>query len=110
MTDSMVFEDWTECQMPLMATILRPGTRYYVKRDLRVYVSTEYYLSGQWRHVAIWTRTRYPTWEEIKDARYTFFGDEDEVFQILPPKAEYINDYEYAFHLWSKRGLRMMPW
>lgn len=42
---------------------------------------------------------RYPTWDEIKDARYRFVADECEMVMHLPPKSDYINVHSSCFHL-----------
>lgn len=44
---------------------------------------------------------RYPTWDEIKDARYRFMPPEIYVAQILPPPDEYVNVASTTFHLWE---------
>lgn len=49
---------------------------------------------------------RYPTWDEIKDARYRFMPGDITVAQILPPEAEYVNVATTTFHLWEIDGDR----
>lgn len=44
---------------------------------------------------------RYPTWDEIKEARYKFCPDEVTMAMYLPPKSEYVNVHETTFHLWE---------
>lgn len=44
---------------------------------------------------------RYPTWDEIKDARYRFVPDEVNMAMMLPPKKFYINCHPTTFHLWE---------
>lgn len=44
---------------------------------------------------------RYPTWDEIRDARERFIPDEVTVAMLLPPKAEYVNVHATTFHLWQ---------
>jgi hypothetical protein len=44
---------------------------------------------------------RYPTWDEIKEARYRFVPDGVTMAMLLPPKAEYVNVHETCFHLWE---------
>jgi hypothetical protein len=44
---------------------------------------------------------RYPTWEEIKEARYFFCPAKATMAMLLPPKDEYVNFHETAFHLWE---------
>jgi hypothetical protein len=44
---------------------------------------------------------RYPTWDEIKDARYRFMPANMYVAQILPPPDEWVNAHDTTFHLWE---------
>lgn len=44
---------------------------------------------------------RYPTWDEIHEARYEFCPANAIMAMILPPKEEYVNVHETTFHLWS---------
>lgn len=42
---------------------------------------------------------RYPSWDEIADARYRFVPDHVTMAMLLPPKEEYVNLHETTFHL-----------
>lgn len=44
---------------------------------------------------------RYPTWDEIKEARYELLPDNCYMAMILPPKSEYVNLHETCFHLYQ---------
>lgn len=44
---------------------------------------------------------RYPTWDEIRDARYLLLPDEITVGILLPPRAEYVNVHPTTFHLYQ---------
>ncbi len=44
---------------------------------------------------------RYPTWDEIKDARYRFMPAHITVAQILPPEDEFVSVHDTTFHLWE---------
>jgi len=81
------------------------GCRYiyskvYVKGDLRVWVTRDLYTTGivRW-HMSISTPTRYPVWNEIRDARYALMPDDITMAMLLPPKAEYVNVHPNCFHL-----------
>jgi len=88
------------------------GTTSWVKNSLKVLFSpieshTETDLGGgYWKHLSISHPKRYPFWDEILDARYTFFSDEETVIQIMPPKREYVNLHKFCFHLWSPIGVK----
>src|SRR4051794_23643316 len=61
---------------------------------------------GKW-HLSISHRTndlqpgRYPTWDEIHEARYEFCPPKALIDMILPPKEEYVNFHPTTFHLWE---------
>jgi hypothetical protein len=44
-------------------------------------------------------RSRYPRWDEIADARYTFVPDEVTMCMVLPPPDEYVALHDTTFHL-----------
>jgi hypothetical protein len=50
-------------------------------------------------HLAISHRWRYPTWDEIKAARYRYVPDQVTMAMILPPVVQYVNYHENCFHL-----------
>ena len=52
-------------------------------------------------HLSISRQDRYPSWEEIKDARYALMPPNIVVAQILPPKNDYVNIHPNCFHLWE---------
>jgi hypothetical protein len=42
---------------------------------------------------------RYPTWDEIADARYQFVPNDLTMAMLLPPREQYVNLHETTFHL-----------
>jgi len=44
---------------------------------------------------------RYPTWDEIHEARYEFCPAAMTMAMLLPPKEEYVNFHVTTFHLWE---------
>ena len=44
---------------------------------------------------------RYPTWDEIVDARYRFCPLNVTMAQLLPPQDQYANLHDTTFHLWQ---------
>lgn len=44
---------------------------------------------------------RYPSWDEITDARYQLIPDEVAMVMHLPPREEYVNFHPTTFHLWE---------
>ena len=51
-------------------------------------------------HLSISCEDRYPTWDEIKEARYRFMPRDRDVFMILPAEEDYVNIHPNCFHLW----------
>jgi hypothetical protein len=47
---------------------------------------------------------RYPTWDEIADARYRFVPDAVTMAFLLPPRGEYVNVHPTTFHLHQVQG------
>jgi hypothetical protein len=47
---------------------------------------------------------RYPTWDELADARYTLLPDDIDVVMHLPPPSEYVAVHDTTFHLHEYRG------
>jgi hypothetical protein len=73
------------------------GFRAYAARGLLVKTSTD----GGRRHLSISHPRRYPTWDEIRDARYDLMPDVPCMAMILPPKGDYVNYHPNCFHLWE---------
>lgn len=46
---------------------------------------------------------RYPTWDEIVEARYRFCPANVHMVMVLPPREEYVNIHATTFHLWQSR-------
>lgn len=63
---------------------------------------------GIW-HLSISTPKRYPTWDEIFQARYKFIPDAIRMSMDLPPKEEYVNNHKFCFHLWEQRPSLLPP-
>ena len=55
-------------------------------------------------HASISVEGRYPTWDEIADARYTLLPTDILVAMLLPPPDQYVNAHPTTFHLHEIRG------
>lgn len=55
-----------------------------------------------WEHVSVspYQRSVTPTWDDMCRIKEIFFGDNEAVIQIHPPKDEYVNNVENCLHLW----------
>jgi hypothetical protein len=52
-------------------------------------------------HLSISHPHRYPTWDEISEARYLLTPDGVTMAMLLPPRSEYVNVHDTVFHLWQ---------
>lgn len=72
----------------------------YAKGDCRIWISREVYGNHEVRwHLSISCKDRYPTWDEIRDARYDLLPDDCTMAMLLPPSREYVNIHPNCFHL-----------
>ena len=110
--------DWRPVPLPGdLRRAMEPGTKAYQADaenggHLTAFVSRS--LDAGW-HVSISHRWgilgpggrpipgRYPTWDEIKDARYRFVPDAVTMALYLPPRAEYVNIMDTCFQLFEFR-------
>lgn len=74
-----------------------PGARCYARGEARVILG-RHPQTRRW-HLSISCADRDPTWEEIRDARYSLLPDGIVAAMILPPRAEYVNLHQHTFHL-----------
>jgi hypothetical protein len=52
-------------------------------------------------HLSIAHEKRYPTWDEIVEARYRLVPSGSEMAMILPTLDTWINEHPNCFHLWE---------
>lgn len=74
-----------------------PNCRAYIalRSQCTVFVAVE---AGKW-HLSIAHRHRYPSWEEIKQARYEFVPDDVTMAMLLPPMRQFVSVHPNCFHL-----------
>lgn len=77
------------------------SARAFKKGDCGVLITLEEHGKKPRWHLSISCQNRWPTWEEIKDARYTLLPNNLTFAQILPPPGDYINIHPNCFHLWE---------
>jgi hypothetical protein len=92
-------------ELGAMKQLALTGTRMFDKGACKVLVSQEPRPkmddTRTYWHLSISCQNRYPTWEEIKDARYSLLPMGLTFAQILPPMNEYTNIHPNCFHLWE---------
>lgn len=88
-----------------------PDQRLFVKvtRDLEAIVSGMWHPHDDrfWLHVsAVGRSTTFPpvavlpTWDQLREIKQTFIGDERRAYQVLPRASEYVNLHPATLHLW----------
>lgn len=95
--------------LPLPAGLpLHPSTRRYRFRDCAVLVSREpasfsrVVIAARTRwHLSISHPSRYPTWDEIRDACWELIPGDVTMAQLVVPKGEHVNVNKTCFHLWQ---------
>lgn len=99
-----------------IAKQVQPGTALFIRNahdgQLRAMVSPPF--AGTGWHLSISHAVegadgkpkpgRYPTWDEITEARYTLLPDKMTMGILLPPKAQYVNLHPTTFHLHQVPG------
>ena len=76
-----------------------PGTR----TDLQVIASD----GAGWEHVSASLKVRTPTWTEMCFLKDLFWGEEETVLQLHPPRSRYVNNHPYCLHLWKPVGIEI---
>ena len=71
------------------------------KEILRCMVSD----GGGWEHVSVSLEYRCPTWDEMCFVKDIFWEPEECVIQYHPPASEYVNNHQFALHLWKPVGV-----
>lgn len=64
---------------------------------LRCIVNKE---EGRW-HLSMSHHSRYPSWDEMADARYRFVPDRAQMAMLAPPRQEFVNTHDTTLHLWE---------
>ncbi|NMP21874.1 DUF7694 domain-containing protein [Sulfobacillus harzensis] len=80
--------------------LLGVSVRVYVMGECTIFVTTDE--PDGW-HLSISHPTRYPTWDEVAQARYALGPADQNVVMHLPPEREYVNLHDFCFHLHVER-------
>jgi hypothetical protein len=91
---------YIEIASPVIAGQTYIYNKSFKRGDCAIWVTRDLYSGGVLRwHLSISCRHRYPTWDEIRDARYALVPDGITMAMLLPPKIEYVNLHPNCFHL-----------
>ena len=88
-----------------VAETLAPGTTAWKLGECGVFVSREpidMIYEPRW-HLSISHESRYPTWEEIGEARDRLLPDDAFMCVPMPPRAYWLSIHPNCFHLWEFR-------
>ena len=63
-----------------------------------------------YEHVSIAPRKQFkmPSWEDMAKLKDIFFKDDEEAYQIMPKKSEYVNLKENCLHLWRPHNGKIL--
>lgn len=78
------------------------ASSWYFDRRKEIAVSVNAHGPGGW-HLSISGQTRYPTWDEIVEARYKCVPDHVMMAMLLPSKDLWVDTHEFCFHLHEVR-------
>lgn len=54
----------------------------------------------RWLHFSCSHIDRIPKWGELVDIKEVFLGTKVFAYQVIPPRAEYVNQHPNVLHLW----------
>jgi len=80
--------------------------RVTIRNDRYLVIASD---GGGWEHVSISHRAKCPSWEVMCRVKEIFFGDEECVMQLHPPKADWVNNHKYCLHLWKPINGEVIP-
>lgn len=78
---------------------LQPGTKSYRMGACFIILSPPVVEFNMGWHMSISCKNRYPTWDEVAQARYCLIPDELTMVMHLPPRSEYISVHQFCFQL-----------
>ena len=102
--------DWRKTKPPEHMTVLfGSNCAMYVSNNMVTALVSidDYEDSGQWLHMSVSRMGKLPTWNELKHAKETFFGNRPAV-QLFPPKESWLNLAD-CLHLFSRLDADTVP-
>lgn len=100
---AVLAHEWQQASLPAdVAKISTPGTKLFYSRTSKCKVLVSRTNVAGW-HLSISHPFRYPSWDEIKAARYALVPDEARMTMDLPPSSEFVNVHPNCFHLYECR-------
>lgn len=83
----------------------------YLRRDgLSVIFSGATEQDGKrWLHVSCAYKDHLPSWLDLREVKDVFLGPDVYAYQVLPPRANYVNIHKFTLHLFSCLDGRQLP-
>lgn len=63
----------------------------------------------EWLHVSMSHDKSLPTYEEMKEVKHIFVGDERTAVQIFPKRSQHVNIHDFCLHLWVCLDADLLP-
>lgn len=82
--------------------------RVWLRGEVRAFVTRNFIGEESRWHLSVSCAGRYPTWDEIADARYDLLPAGIDMAMILPPLRDYVNDHPFVLQLHEITNLD--PW
>lgn len=67
---------------------------------LRIVASSDF----GWEHVSVSLPNRTPNWREMEFVCRLFWGEDEAVMQLHPPRSEWVSNHPNCLHLWKPTG------
>lgn len=103
--------EWQKKKPPDHITELYDGNcaMYYSNTMIKVLISIDTAAddAGYWLHMSVSRIGKIPSWDELKKAKETFFGNRAAV-QLFPPKESWLSIAE-CLHLYSRLDADTVP-
>jgi hypothetical protein len=91
---------YTEIEPPNVQGMHYVYNKAFTRNGCNIWITRDVYHDNNVRwHLSISRSDRYPSWDEIKEARYALLPNEITMAIMLPPQEEYVNLHPNCFHL-----------
>jgi hypothetical protein len=94
--------EWEEIETQDFLLALAPDMRTFRRRAYEGTVTVMAGTEQDGYHLSISHPRRYPTWDEICDARDRFTPLDTTMVMLMPPRERWVNVHNNCFHLWAQ--------
>ena len=78
------------------------------RQGLRVIIDVRFVDQEPWLHVSYSRASRLPSWEDTKQVKADFIGDNEAII-VLPKVEDYVNIHQFCLHLWHSVNGQTCP-